>query len=70
MTMNDGMFPDSPVPIAAQVTCVEREIGLREKVYPRWVAAGRLSQTKADQELELMRAVLATLRAIETVERP
>lgn len=44
---------------------VEREIRLREKIYPRWVTATnpKLSATQADLQLKRMRAVLAHLQA-------
>lgn len=44
-----------------QIHCVMREIGLRQRVYPRWVSAGRMKQDKADREIKAMRAVLYTL---------
>ena len=53
-----------PIPIAAQIACIEREIAMRERVYPRWVNEGRMKQNKADAELAAMRAVLATLKAV------
>jgi hypothetical protein len=53
----------NPIPLREQVACVRREIAMRERVYPRWVAAERMTQEKADSELAAMRAVL------ETVER-
>lgn len=43
--------------IAEMLACVEREIGMREHVYPRWVKQKKLLQTTADQELARMRAV-------------
>jgi hypothetical protein len=57
------LFPDAPrdVSLSRQVECVGREIRLRERTYPRWVAAGRMSQARADDELAAMRAVLDTL---------
>ena len=36
------------------VACVERELRLRVRVYPRWVLAKRLSQEKAAAEIRLM----------------
>lgn len=54
-----------PVPLAAQVACVKREIGMRERVYARWVAGGKMGQREADQELAAMRAVLETLKALQ-----
>jgi hypothetical protein len=47
-----------------QITCVRREIALRTRCYPDWVASGRLSQAGADVELARMQGVLDTLVAI------
>ena len=46
-----------------QIAEVKRGIALRERVYPKWVEAGRLKQDKADRQLAIMRAVLATLES-------
>ena len=51
-------------PIEAQYACVEREIRMRQKVYPRWVEKGRMTQQESDYELQTMRAVLETLSAL------
>lgn len=53
------------VPIADQIAEVEREIGYRERVYPNWVDAGRLSHDKAALHFNRMRAAAATLRAVQ-----
>lgn len=50
------------VSIDAQVRCVEREIAMRERVYPRWVQSGRMTPNKAREELVTMRAVLGSLQ--------
>ena len=55
---------DRLIPLADQITCVRREIGMRERVYPKWVTGGRMKQEAADRELAAMRAVLATLEAL------
>lgn len=57
------------VPITEQIKCVERELRMRRGVYPKWVAAGRLSQARADDEIAAMQAVLETLREAERGER-
>jgi hypothetical protein len=49
------------VDLPAQIACIKREIALRERVYPRQVAAGRMTDGKAASELATMRAVLALL---------
>lgn len=43
--------------------CAEREVRMRERVYPRWVGAGKLTQARADQELAMMREIARVLRA-------
>ena len=50
------------ITIFDQIACIEREIGIRERIYPRWVDKGKLTQQAANLELERMRAVLDTLR--------
>jgi hypothetical protein len=57
------------IPITHQIACVLREIGKREDVYPRWVRQGRMTQKFADEQLDAMRAVLATLQSIEAGQR-
>ena len=37
--------------------CCKRELALRERVYPKWVAKGSMSEAKAQKEIELMRDV-------------
>jgi hypothetical protein len=59
------LFPaatPADVSLPDQIACVEREIRMRERVYPRWVAIGKLTQDAADREILCMRAVLATLQ--------
>lgn len=50
--------------LEAQIACVEREVKMRHRVYPRWVEAGRMTQAKADAEIRTMEAVHATLVAL------
>lgn len=50
-----------------QIACVKREIGMRENVYPRWIAAKKMSQEKADRELATMRDVLSQLEQLRPV---
>ena len=52
---------DDFIDIDDQIDCVRREINKRKAVYPRLVAAGKLTQEKADLEIKLMRGVLITL---------
>ena len=41
--------------------CCRRELALRQRVYPKWVAKGTMSEAKAAKELELMRVVVEFL---------
>lgn len=56
------------ITIEEQIACVERELGMRERVYPRWVNQHPPKMTPKTMELELarMRAVLATLRLVKS----
>ena len=53
------------IPIDEQISAVEREIRLRERVYPRFVDSGRMTLAKSEREILAMKAVLATLREVE-----
>jgi hypothetical protein len=55
------------VSLAEQISCVERELGFRVRLYPRWIKAGKLAQGVADTEIERMRAVLGTLLGAQPV---
>jgi hypothetical protein len=53
-----------PVSIREQRRCVERELTMRQKIYPRWVANGRMTAAEAAREIATMTAVLATLQSL------
>lgn len=57
------------ITITDMIACVEREIGMRERVYPRWVEQKKMLQTTANQELARMRAVLDLLLEVKTVKK-
>lgn len=61
-----GLFPGAApsVSLGRQIACVEREITMRERVYPGWVDKGRMTNATADQEIAAMKAVLATLKSL------
>jgi len=52
-----------------QIKCVDREIGLRERLYPKFIDAGKLTPEKAASELMCMREVARTLRDLLTKPR-
>ncbi len=44
---------------ADKLAAVRREIGMRRRVYPRWVINGKMSQAKANEETAIMEAIAA-----------
>jgi hypothetical protein len=69
--MADTLFPEAEdqVSLSEQIRVVEREVKLREFVYPRRVAKGDMTQSLADRETAGMRAVLKTLRELWEASR-
>lgn len=47
-----------------QAEAARREVRLRERVYPRWVEGGRLSEKKAQLEISLMTTIAETLERL------
>ena len=37
-----------------EIACIRREIHMRKRVYPNWIASGKMSQQKADHEIAVM----------------
>lgn len=50
-------MPDS-ITHQDKVAELQREVSLRRRVYPRWVAAGRLTQADADKRIAVLQAIL------------
>lgn len=42
-----------------KLACVQRELKLRERVYPRRISLGKMTQQLADRETRTMRAIVA-----------
>jgi hypothetical protein len=40
------------------LACCRRELSFRERVYPRWVQKGSMTDAKAQREIEHMRSVV------------
>jgi hypothetical protein len=36
---------------------LEREIALRERVYPQWIQFGKMSASKARRQIDILRAI-------------
>lgn len=64
--MPDLLKGAEPAPsLADQIACVEREITMRKKVYPRQVARGNMGAVVMQLELARMAAVLETLKGLQ-----
>jgi len=50
--------------IEEQIAAARREASMRRRVYPRWIEAGRMTQSKADHEIACMEAIVASLEGI------
>ena len=60
------LFPREPsINLRAQIVEVEREIKMRQRVYPRWVSGGRLAKPMAEIRIATLEAVLETLVKLE-----
>lgn len=50
--------------LSEQIACVEREVRMREKLYPVWILKNKMTQAVADRQINCMRQVLRTLQAM------
>lgn len=63
-------MPDQPhITISEQVAAAERELRMRERVYPRRVADGKMTNKLAVHETAAMAAIVETLKGVERGER-
>lgn len=51
--------------IAEQIESVQREIGMRMRVYPAWIKKGSMTQSKAAHEIACMEEVHRTLTKVQ-----
>lgn len=56
-------------PLAQQIAEVKRELALRERVYPGFVARQKMTQEAANEHMARMKAALHTLLKIEAEGR-
>lgn len=70
--MNDRttaeLFDSGPPTMADQIACVRREISMRQNVYPKWVASGRLKPDDAKREQARMQAVHDSLERLALMD--
>jgi hypothetical protein len=51
-----------PVTLDEQIAEVQRELAVRKRVYPNFVSSKRLTQDRADLQMERLQAALETLQ--------
>jgi hypothetical protein len=52
-----------------KLACVERELKMRKRVYPRWTAQDKMSEGKAAHEIACMEAIVSDYRIAAEKER-
>ena len=57
-----------PISIQEQIAEVKRELSLRERVYPRLIAGGKITAQIAERNTARLIAVLRTLELVERHE--
>lgn len=48
----------------------EREVAMRQRLYPRWVREGRMTQAEADRAIGVMQAIAADYAPRDLFDRP
>lgn len=51
-----------PITLAEKITCLERELNLRKRVYPRLIDRGKMRPRESDHEIEVIAAILEDYR--------
>jgi hypothetical protein len=51
------MVTNGPITYREKLAVAKREAQQRRRVYPRWVADGRMTQTFADRQIEVMQSI-------------
>lgn len=47
-----------PVSREEKIACLRRELGMRGRVYPKWVLDGKMKAPAAEKEIRVMAAIL------------
>ena len=59
-----NLFDDRAVPLLDQIAAAERELKMRQHVYPRRIAEKKMTQALADRETAAMAAIVETLKGL------
>ena len=64
----DDMFPQAvpdDVRLIDKIAELERELGMRRALYPKWVNNGKITREAAHRQIIALEAILADYRRIE-----
>lgn len=64
------LFGDSAIYASEKLNEAAREVGLRTRVYPRWIEQGKLTKAKADRQIAVMRAIERDYTTAAALDRP
>jgi hypothetical protein len=53
-----------PTTLSEKIACIEREIRMRQRVYPRWVADRKMKQETAEHEIACRVEIAELLRSL------
>ena len=70
MSKEKEYFPQ--ITLEAQIREAKRELAMRERLYPKWVASetSRMTQTRADEQIIAMRNIVRTLENLKAQRDP
>jgi hypothetical protein len=57
------------ITLAEQIAEAQRELALRRKCYPKWIAAGTLAEGAARYQIRVMEAIVRTLMRLDAEQR-
>lgn len=58
-----------PITLDDEISELEREIALRQRVYPRWVADKRMTTNAADRHISVMKSAVESLHRLKGLEK-
>ena len=70
MSEEKEYFPQ--ITLEAQIREAKRELAMRERLYPKWVASetSRMTQARADEQIIAMRNIVRTLENLKAQRDP
>lgn len=70
--MSADLFGGLPVAFTfrAMLDELDRELRLRRRVYPRWIAGGKMSQAQGDKAISTLEAVRDLVASLEAPAEP